>query len=142
MADSYHHAVSSVKKWGGEVDNYLPLHKWMDETKDHFADPRHRAIRHHSQGIGWLIDTFGQAITLSTCAKCGEPESEHLVRLSFQDQPEGHHEFVAKQVPTRWVGEQHCLEDFGRIPTMADWLREMTVESWMVRGAVPLSRVL
>jgi hypothetical protein len=26
MANPYHHAVSSVKKWGGVVDDYLPIH--------------------------------------------------------------------------------------------------------------------
>lgn len=49
------------------------------------------------------------------------------------------HEFEAKIVPTRWIAEQHVLEDFGRIPTAADFLREMTVQPWMVRGARKLS---
>lgn len=26
MANPYHHALSSVQKWGGEVDDYLPIH--------------------------------------------------------------------------------------------------------------------
>lgn len=30
MAHPYHHALSSVKKWGGEVSDYLPLHSWFD----------------------------------------------------------------------------------------------------------------
>jgi hypothetical protein len=30
MAHPYHHALSSVKKWGGEVSDYLPLHTWFD----------------------------------------------------------------------------------------------------------------
>ena len=44
-----------------------------------------------------------------------------------------------KKIPVRWIGEQHCLEDFGRIPTVADWLRCMTTEPWMVKGARKLS---
>lgn len=111
MADAYHHAVSSSRKWGGTPDDYLPIHSWFDCTKEHFADPRHRAIRHHSQGIGWAIEHFGTTITIST----------------------------GKEIPVRWIGEQHVLEDFGRIPTMADFLRHMTVETWMVRGARRLS---
>lgn len=134
MADSYHHAVSSTKKWGGEVDDYLPIHHWFDETKEHFADPRHRALRHHSEGIGLMISIFGPAISLSTCQSCGDTLEDHG--------PERGHVFVAKKIPTRWVGEQHVLEDFGRIPTVADFLRCMTTETWMVRGAIPLSRVL
>jgi len=111
MADSWHHAVSSSRKWGGEPEEYYPVHSWFDETKEHFADPRHRAIRHHSQGIGWAIEHFGPTITIST----------------------------GKEIPVRWIGEQHCNEDFGRIPTMADWLRSMTVEPWMHRGSRKLS---
>jgi hypothetical protein len=30
MAHPYHHALASVKKWGGEVSDYLPLHTWFD----------------------------------------------------------------------------------------------------------------
>jgi len=29
MAHPYHHALASVKKWGGEVSDYLPLHTWF-----------------------------------------------------------------------------------------------------------------
>jgi len=111
MADAYHHAVSSSRKWGGEPEDYYRVHHWFDETKEHFADPRHRSIRHHSQGIGWAIQHFGETITIST----------------------------GKKIPVRWIGEQHCLEDFGFIPTMADFLRLMTTEKWMVRGARKLS---
>jgi hypothetical protein len=114
MADPFHHALSSTKKWGGEVTDYLEIHRWFDQPKAHFSDPRSRAIRHHSQGIDWAIEHFGQTITIST----------------------------GKKIPVRWIGEQHCLEDFGHIPTMSDWLRCMSIEQWMVRGSIPLSRVL
>ena len=30
MAHPYHHALSSVKKWGGTVEDYLPIHSWFD----------------------------------------------------------------------------------------------------------------
>jgi hypothetical protein len=33
MAHPYHHSLSSVKKWGGEVVDYLPLHTWFDQSK-------------------------------------------------------------------------------------------------------------
>ena len=33
MAHPYHHALASVKKWGGEVSDYLPLHDWFDQSK-------------------------------------------------------------------------------------------------------------
>jgi hypothetical protein len=30
MAHPYHHALSSVKKWGGTVDCYMAVHAWLD----------------------------------------------------------------------------------------------------------------
>ena len=30
MAHPYHHALSSVKKWGGVVEDYIELHSWLD----------------------------------------------------------------------------------------------------------------
>lgn len=116
MADAYHHAVSSSRKWGGEPEDYLALHQWFDASKRGFPGPQHRAMRHHSEGIGWLIDTFGQTITIST------------------NPP--------KEIPVRWIGEMHIVEDFGRIPVMADFLREMAAPPWMTRGARKLSREL
>ena len=51
MAHCYYHALSSVRKWGGEVSDYLRLHQWFDQSKAILADPRHRALRHHAEGI-------------------------------------------------------------------------------------------
>ena len=59
MAHPYHHALSSVKKWGGSVDDYLPLHAWFDQSKEIIADFRHRALRHHAEGIFMLETLFG-----------------------------------------------------------------------------------
>jgi len=33
MAHPYHHSLSSVKKWGGGVADYQPIHDWFDESK-------------------------------------------------------------------------------------------------------------
>ncbi len=114
MADAYHHALSSVRKWGGTVEAYLPIHDWFDCTKRAMCDQRHRALRHHAEGIGWCIDHFGPMIAL----------------------PDG------KTVPTRWVAERHVQEDLGRIPTVADWLRCMKPERWMGANALKLSETL
>jgi len=103
MAHPHHHAMSSVRKWGGRVEDYQPIHGWFDEHKAHFADFRYRAMRHHSAGIFECERTFGVTITNS----------------------------AGRVVPVRLVGEQHCLEDFGRIPTLADWFRCLRPEPWM-----------
>ncbi len=60
MAHAYHHAVSSSRKFGGDPDEYLKLHEWLDASKSHMADFRHRALRHHSEGIFMLESLFWQ----------------------------------------------------------------------------------
>ena len=111
MGHPYHHALSSVRKWGGEADDYLALHQWFDESKSILADFRHRALRHHAEGIFMLERTFGPTITLST----------------------------GRVVPTRLIGEQHVREDLGFIPSFADWARSIQPEPWMGR-AQPIHR--
>jgi hypothetical protein len=34
-------------------------------------------------------------------------------------------------VPVRFIGEQHVVEDLGRIPSVSDWLSEMPLRPWM-----------
>lgn len=104
MAHPYHHALSSVQKWGGCVEDYQPIHDWFDESKAHMADFRHRALRHHSEGIFMAEKIFGTTITNSD----------------------------GRVVPVRYIGEQHVKEDLGRIPTVAEWLMCIKPEHpWM-----------
>jgi hypothetical protein len=105
MAHPYHHALSSVKKWGGVVEDYLPIHNWFDASKEMHGDFRHRFLRHHAQGIFEAERIFGTTITLST----------------------GH------VIPVRWIGEQHVIEDCGRIPTITDWAIQIRPAPWMNR---------
>jgi hypothetical protein len=104
MAHAYHHAVSSSRKYGGDPDEYLKYHEFLDASKSHMADFRHRALRHHSEGIFMLEALFGSTITLST----------------------------GRILPVRFIGEQHVIEDLGRIPTVADWLAKIHPEPWML----------
>jgi hypothetical protein len=113
VAHPYHHALSSVRKWGGQVDDYLPIHSWFDATKAVLADFRHRALRHHAEGIFLCERFFGVTLTNSN----------------------------GRSIPVRWVGEQHVREDLGRIPTAADWLMCISPERWMTNSA-RLSREL
>ena len=107
MGHCYHHALSSARNWGGTAEDYLPLHQWFDESKEITADFRHRALRHHAQGIFELERTFGAAITIST----------------------------GRVVPVRLIGEQHVLEDLGFIPSFADWVKAIRPEPWKGRAA-------
>jgi hypothetical protein len=103
MAHPYHHALSSVKKWGGEVSDYQHVHDWFDASKAALGDFRHRALRHHAFGIFEAEQRFGLVIPNAS----------------------------GRLVPTRLVAEQHVLEDCGRIPSVQDWLRTVQPERWM-----------
>lgn len=101
------HAQSSARKWGGRPEDYIAIHDWFDATKETFADFRHRALRHHSQGVFEAERVFGHAITNSD----------------------------GRQVPVRYIAELHVKEDCGGIiPTVADWFRNIRREAWMSRG--------
>jgi hypothetical protein len=101
------HAESSVRRFGGRIDDYLPLHTWMDASKASFADFRHRALRHHSFGIFEAEHHFGVAITLAD----------------------------GRRIPVRLILELHVKEDCGGvIPTVADWLAGLPRRGWMSRG--------
>ena len=110
----YHHSLSSVKKWGGEVGDYLPIHHWFDESKQYIGDFRHRALRHHAQGIFECEIRFGNTITLTG----------------------------GRIIPVRWIGEQHVQEDCGFIPTLQDWFRHIAnPEPWMLNVPVKSKQI-
>lgn len=101
----YHHALSSVHRWGGTVEDYLPVHDWFDESKAILADFRHRALRHHTEGIFLCEKIFGPTLTNRD----------------------------GRVIPVRWVGEQHVKEDLGFIPSAQDWLKNLMPRPWMRR---------
>jgi len=108
MSHALHHAMGSVQKYGGKVEDYLAIHEWFDAPKEHIHDFRHRMFRHHSQGINTMVEVFGPSLTNSD----------------------------GQTIPTQWIGEQHLLEDFGFIPSPRDWVSALVgTESWMIRQA-------
>ena len=103
MSHPLYHAKSSVKRHGGVEEDYLEVHEWFDESKRSFADSRHRALRHHAEGIFQCEEQFGVTIINSN----------------------------GKEVPVRLLGEQHVREDLGLIPSIADWFKLMPLKPWM-----------
>ena len=112
MSHPHYHALSTVKKYKGRVKDYIDIHSWFDESKRIGVDPRHRALRHHTEGIFQCEEIFGKTIV----------------------------NFDGKTVPVRAIGEQHVLEDLGRVPSFRDWMLEMEYCAWMNR-AQPLSQI-
>jgi hypothetical protein len=104
-----HHAISSARRFGGRPEDYLPIHQWFDESKEWLADVRHRAARHHTEGIFLAERIFGVAITTSS----------------------------GRAVPVRAIGEQHVREDLGWIPSVVDWLSAIQMKPWMMRTGTP-----
>jgi hypothetical protein len=62
MTHTLFHAQSSVRRFGGKVEDYRPLHDWLDATKETFCDFRHRALRHHPKGVFEAERVFGATI--------------------------------------------------------------------------------
>ena len=102
----WYHSLSSARKHGGEPESYMSLHSWFDASKELMCDFRHRALRHHAQGIFEAERVFGTTVVNS----------------------------LGKLIPVRILGEQHVREDLGRVPTLSEWLRTIKGESWMYRN--------
>ena len=108
MSNSYHHAVSASRKWGGTPADYLPIEKFIDSGKSAMGDVRHRALYHHTLGVFLVEAVFGPTITIAKRNGTGTYE-----------------------VPTREIAERHIVEDLGRIPSPSDWLDCMNIQPWM-----------
>ena len=97
------HSKSSVRKYGGAIEDYLPIHDFMDSTKAVMADIRHRAILHSAFGIYLVEKVFGTYITNAQ----------------------------GKHVSVRDIAEDHVIEDLGFIPSMENYLQNMQTQPWM-----------
>ena len=114
MGKPHHHAMSSAKKFGGNMEDYLAIHLLLDSSKMAFADNRHRALTHNSWFVNHILPKiFGDTITNS----------------------------VGNLVSVIDVAEQHILEDFSQhfIPTAQDYLALMTNSAWMNGQGLPSS---
>lgn len=99
----YLHGLRSVKKFGGQPEDYQKIHDFLDQTKAHVPDMRHRAILHNSFGIYLAEQVFGTFIVNSD----------------------------GKKVQTRDVAELHVIDDMGTIPTLQDYLKHLPMLSWL-----------
>ena len=97
------HSKSSVRKYGGVIEDYLPIHDFMDSTKSSCPDVRHRAILHSAFGCYLVDKVFGTYFKNSQ----------------------------GKDVSVRDVAEDHIIEDLGFIPTMENYLKNMQIQPWM-----------
>ena len=110
----YKHSENSVKKFGGNVEDYLEIHKFLDSTKTHTVDNSHRAILHNSFGIEICERIFGDIIINSN----------------------------NKKIEVRYIVIKHIEEDLGFVPTVKDWCSEINKKFWMTGNNLQLKTVL
>lgn len=96
------HAKTSARKWGGEPFEYLDIHEFLDSSKAHVADMRHRLLLHSSFGIYVVQQVFGFTRTNS----------------------------AGRIYAVRDIAEDHVLEDLGTIPSVEKWMANMPIESF------------
>lgn len=120
--NSWNHAQSAAKKWGGRPEDYLPIHEFIDSSKQVIGDVRHRSVYHHTLGVYLCQRIFGNTITAAKASGHGSHE-----------------------VPVRLIAERHILEDLGWLPSPADYINGMAIKPWMSgaqRKELPLSHLL
>lgn len=91
------HSLSSQYKFGGQAEDYLELHRFLDSSKLFFHHLKHRALLHHLLGIEFCEELFGFAIQNS----------------------------ASRSVPVRDIAAQHIREDLnGILPSINDWFQD------------------
>lgn len=96
------HSEISVKRRGGQVDDYYEIHSFMDSTKELCSDNRHRIMHTHWGIRNIIIPIFGKTILNSD----------------------------GKEVNVKDLCEQdHILPDYLNkfIPTLNDFVREISL---------------
>ena len=109
MANPLIHAKSSMKRWGGSVECYLPIHELLDSPKATMNNNTSRMLTHNIWFCYQIIPKiFGYNITNSD----------------------------GKSVDTVDIAMLHVAEDFKMrgIPTVQDYLENMVVQPWMNNG--------
>lgn len=115
--NSVYHAKASARRWGGDMSAYLPVHSFIDSSKQVIGDVRHRSLYHHTLGCYLAERIFGVTISV---------QKAHSVI----------------EVPVRLIAEQHIIEDLGWLPSPADYIEGMPIKPWMSgkqTSTVPLS---
>lgn len=97
------HAEFSVRRHGGTVDDYLPIHNFLDSSKAVVADMRHRALLHNSFGCYIAEQMFGTYLTLDNGDK----------------------------ISVRAIAEEHIVQDLGRVPSVTDFFDAIPLEDWL-----------
>jgi len=116
MANPLIHSKSSVKRWGGKVEDYMPIHQLLDSPKATMNNNSARVLTHNTWFAYEIIPKiFGYNIINSD----------------------------GKSVDTVDIAMLHISEDFRHkgVPTPQDYLENLVVQDWFNNGIKPIPSV-
>ena len=104
MGKPIEHAENSVKKYGGNIYDYLDIHEFMDSSQAAVPNLKHRIFTHNA----WFITTV-------------------MPRIfgAFIENVDG------KKVAVQSICEDHVFEDLERYPSAQDWVEHLAWQDWM-----------
>lgn len=95
------HCLLSKRKFGGEAEDYLEVHRFMDSSKLFYYHAKHRVLLHNLYGIELCTMLYGDCLQNSD----------------------------KKMIPIKEIAAEHCKEDLSNVvPTLADWLKDNEAE--------------
>jgi hypothetical protein len=116
IMNPFFHSKSSVKRWGGKVEDYIQLHELLDSPKATINNNSARLLTHNTWFVYTIIPKiFGYNIINSD----------------------------GKSVDTIDIAMLHLAEDFRfkGIPTPQDYLENLVVQPWMNNGVKEIPSV-
>lgn len=113
MANPLIHSKSSVKRWGGKVEDYIAIHELIDSPKATMNNNASRALTHNTWFAYHIVPKiFGYNIVNS------DGRSVDVVDIAML----------------------HIAEDFRMkfVPTPQDYLKHLQLQAWMNNGVKDL----
>jgi hypothetical protein len=114
MANPEIHSKSSVKRWGGKIEDYIAIHELIDSPKSTMNNNTSRVLTHNTWFAYTIIPKiFGYNIINSN----------------------------GKSVDTIDIAMLHIAEDFrGKfVPTPQDYLKHLEIQPWFNNGVKDLN---
>ncbi len=103
------HARITAHRYGGEWQDWIAIHDWIDRSKMIFPSMQHRMFLHSDFGEWLAIRVHGESISAEDGAV----------------------------VSTRDLFRDHQVEDLGRVVTLEEWLCEVDADYWTRRRKPP-----
>lgn len=113
--NSWNHAQSAARKWGGRPEDYIAIHEFVDSSKKIIGDVRHRSMYHHTTGVWLCQEVFGRTITVTRPGSAPRPRPPRPSRsrttrttrtATGSDYPENSYDLTIDSHPTlgtrRW----------------------------------------